>query len=122
MLNAAVIGLGWRGRTISGRMQASQEMRIMRAVNLFPEKQGDYTAKYGVPVTGDYTAVLAGPDIGAVILNTPNNLHTAQIVQVAHAGKHVVCEKPVALKVADARRSRSAVTRADPRHESRTPL
>ena len=77
MLNAAVIGLGWRGRTISGRMQASQEMRIMRAVDLFPEKQGDYTAKYGVPVTGDYTAVLAGPDIGAVILTTPIRLHTA---------------------------------------------
>jgi predicted dehydrogenase len=105
MLNAAVIGLGWWGKTITERMQASTELRVTRAVDLFPEKQGEYTAKYGVPVTRDYAEVLADPSIGAVILTTPNSLHTSQIAQAAHAGKHVFCEKPLALSVAEARAS-----------------
>ena len=78
-----LVGYGWWGKTITDRMQASTEMRITRAVDLFPEKQGDYTAKYGVPVTGDYAEVLADPDVHAVILTTPNSLHTAQIAAAA---------------------------------------
>jgi predicted dehydrogenase len=105
MLNAAIIGLGWWGKTITDRMQVSTEMRIARAVDLYPENQGEYTAKYGVPVTADYTEVLADPKIDAVILTTPNSLHTRQIAQAAQAGKHVFCEKPLALNVVEARES-----------------
>ena len=118
MLNAAVIGLGWWGKTITDRMQASTEMRITRAVDLFPEKQGDYTARYGVPVTGDYAEVLADPAIHAVILTTPNSLHTQQIAAAAHAGKHVFCEKPMALTLADA----EAILRAFTRRAFRRPV
>ena len=105
MLNAAIIGLGWWGKTITERMQVSTEMRIARAVDLYPENQGEYTAKYGVPVTADYAEVLADPKIDAVILTTPNSLHTRQIAQAAQAGKHVFCEKPLALNVVEARQS-----------------
>lgn len=105
MLNAAIIGLGWWGKTITERMRVSTEMRIARAVDLYPENQGEYTAKYGVPVTADYAEVLADPKIDAVILTTPNSLHTRQIAQAAQAGKHVFCEKPLALNVVEARQS-----------------
>jgi hypothetical protein len=37
MLNAAIVGLGWWGKTITDRMTKSDEMRITRAVDLFPE-------------------------------------------------------------------------------------
>ena len=102
MLNAAVVGLGWWGKTITDRMTSSTEMRITRAVDLFPQNHTAYTEKYGVPVCADYAEVLADPAIDAVILTTPNSLHTAQVAAAAHAGKHVFCEKPLALNRAEA--------------------
>jgi predicted dehydrogenase len=105
MLNAAVIGLGWWGKTITQRLSTSDEIRVTRAVDLFPDRHADYTAKFGVPVTGDYADVLADPDVHVVILCTPNSLHTAQIRAAAEAGKHVFCEKPLALNRAEAEAS-----------------
>jgi len=102
MLNAAIVGLGWWGKTVTGRMATSDELRITRAVDLFPENQTSYTAQFGVPVCSDYAEVLADPAINAVILTTPNSLHTAQVAAAARAGKHVFCEKPLALNRADA--------------------
>ncbi|WP_289460261.1 Gfo/Idh/MocA family protein, partial [Klebsiella pneumoniae] len=53
-------------------------------------------------VCADYAEVLADPSIDAVILTTPNSLHTAQVAAAARAGKHVFCEKPLALTQAEA--------------------
>ncbi len=102
MLNVAIVGLGWWGKTITDRMTKSDEMRITRAVDLFPENHAAYTEKYGVPVCADYADVLSDPSIDAVILTTPNSLHTAQVAAAAKAGKHVFCEKPLALNRAEA--------------------
>jgi predicted dehydrogenase len=102
MLNAAIVGLGWWGKTITDRMTKSNELRITRAVDLFPENHAAYAETYGVPVCADYDDVLADPAIDAVILTTPNSLHTAQVAAAARAGKHVFCEKPLALNRADA--------------------
>jgi predicted dehydrogenase len=105
MLKAAVIGLGWWGKTMTARLAASDEIRITRAVDLFPDRHADYTAQHGVPVSGDFDAVIADPGIDVVILCTPNSLHTAQIAAAARAGKHVFCEKPLALNRAEAEAS-----------------
>jgi predicted dehydrogenase len=104
-LNAAVIGLGWWGKTMTVRLAASDEIRIRRAVDLFPDRHADYTAQHGIPVTGDYAELLADPGIDVVILCTPNAQHTAQIAAAAAAGKHVFCEKPLALSRAEAEAS-----------------
>jgi predicted dehydrogenase len=105
MLNAVIVGLGWWGKTITDRMTGSQELRVTRAVDLFPDAHGDYTARYGVPVGASYDEALADASIDAVILCTPNSLHTAQVAAAARAGKHVFCEKPLALTRAEAEAS-----------------
>lgn len=105
MLNAAIVGLGWWGKTITQRLAGSDEVRITRAVDLFPQAHAEYTAKHGIPVGDSYAEVLADPAIDMVILCTPNSLHTAQVAAAAQAGKHVFCEKPLALTGAEAEAS-----------------
>jgi len=53
---------------------------------------------------GDYRELLADAWLDAVFLVTPTSLHAGQIVQALHAGKHVFCEKPLSLDLADCRR------------------
>jgi myo-inositol 2-dehydrogenase/D-chiro-inositol 1-dehydrogenase len=56
----------------------------------------------GVPaVYGDFSRLLAHPGLDAVFLVTPTSLHAPQIVEALRAGKHVFCEKPLALDLAD---------------------
>jgi myo-inositol 2-dehydrogenase / D-chiro-inositol 1-dehydrogenase len=53
---------------------------------------------------GDYADLLADPQVDAVWLVTPSSLHAQQIVDALRAGKHVFCEKPLSLEVAECER------------------
>lgn len=67
------------------------------------EKADAAAAKYGIPTAyGSYDALLADTNIDAVYIPLPNHLHAEYIRKAADAGKHVICEKPIALNAQEA--------------------
>lgn len=114
MIKAAVVGLGWWGKTLVEAVQGkSTEIRFVAAATgtLSPEAQ-EFAKAQGIILRGGYDELLADPNVDAVVLATPNSLHVAQIVAAARAGKHVYCEKPLALSKADAETAVEACQRA----------
>jgi predicted dehydrogenase len=63
--------------------------------------------------TDDYRALLARPDVHIVDICVPNYLHAKVVEEAAAAGKHIYCEKPLAMNVDEARRMVEAVARAN---------
>ncbi|HEV3175154.1 MAG TPA: Gfo/Idh/MocA family oxidoreductase [Stellaceae bacterium] len=101
MISAAIVGLGWWGRTIATTLAASDKLRLVRAVDTDP-RAGDWARERGLSVSVELGPALDDPTVEALILCTPHSRHREQILRVAQAGKHVFCEKPLALTRRDA--------------------
>jgi predicted dehydrogenase len=101
LLDVAVVGLGWWGRTIVGLLTGSERLRPVLGVD--PEPAGrEWARERGLAVTADLADALRDPGIDAVLLWSPHRFHAEQIVAAAEAGKHVFCEKPFTTTVAEA--------------------
>lgn len=95
--------LAFRTRGVELAVVADEDGEVARAV---AAEAG------GACGTADYREVLADTTIGAVVIAAPTNLHAGLIGEAAAAGKHIFCEKPIALTVADADTALAAVERA----------
>lgn len=113
MINAAIIGLGWWGRNIVSSVQGrSTKLRFVHGVSKEIDAALPIAEAHGFTLSEDLEQALADKRVEAVVLATPHSLHADQIVRVAAAGKPVFCEKPLALKRADAERAIAAVKKA----------
>jgi predicted dehydrogenase len=114
MLNAAIAGLGWWGKTLVESVSGvSDDLRFIAGIDPFASDDTKaFTELHGMELYNDFDAALADPKIEAVVLATPHSLHTDQVIAAAEAGKHVFCEKPFALHKADAERAVAATQNA----------
>ncbi len=100
----AVIGLGDIARQFMEQVAVSETCAVTAFVTGEPEKGRAWAAKYNVPNAKIYTYDTMGQMKGdaavqAVYVATPNALHRRDVVASAAAGKHVLCEKPMAVSV-----------------------
>jgi predicted dehydrogenase len=102
----ALIGMGWWGQKMLNVLQAAPaDIRVVRAVEPNIETVKALCAEKGVPLSANYVDALNDPIVEAVVLATPHALHEAQIEAAIVAGKHVFCEKPLALTKAGAQKA-----------------
>jgi predicted dehydrogenase len=86
-------------------IQAGHDTTVLAIASRDGRRASDTARALGVPRAYDsYQALLADPDIDAVYNPLPNHLHVPWSERAAAAGKHVLCEKPIALDAAQARR------------------
>lgn len=104
-IKVALVGLGWWGRKVATTLADNGTIRITRAVEIDPAAAASFAQAHDIPVSDSLDDVLADPAIDAVLLITPHSLHEAQIEAAVRAGKHVFCEKPLALTRAGAERA-----------------
>ena len=101
-LTVGVIGLGMGASHLKGAIAYGAEIGwICDTDEARLEKVGTET---GVPRerwTTDYHVVVNAREVNAVILATPDQLHRVQVEELLAAGKHILCEKPLALSRAD---------------------
>jgi predicted dehydrogenase len=84
-------------------MQASSELTVEAIASRSPEKAETAANTLGIPKAHpSYESLLADPDIEAVYIPLPNHLHREWAVAAAEAGKHILCEKPLAMTSAEA--------------------
>jgi predicted dehydrogenase len=105
----AIVGLGRisLGHFMPGCL-GSQHSKVTALVSGHPEKARKYAAQYNVPESSIYTyeqydRIRDNPAVDAVYIALPNSMHPEYTIRAAQAGKHVLCEKPMATTVADSR-------------------
>jgi predicted dehydrogenase len=114
MIDAAIVGLGWWGRTLVESVQGSSDS--IRFVAGSSRTKSDDNARFAhthqMKVADSYQALLSDPCVKAIVLATPHSLHARQVAAAARAGKHVFCEKPFALSRLEAESAVEAVRNA----------
>ena len=113
MIRAAIVGMGWWGRTLVEAGAASARIRFVAgATRARTPDLETFAQTHHLRLLDGFDAALADPDIDAIVLSTPHSTHTEQVIAAAAARKHVFCEKPFALTRRDAERAVQAVARA----------
>lgn len=85
-------------------MQRGEWSEVVAIASRDRDKARTAAAQLGIPKAyGSYEDLLGDPEVEAVYNPLPNHLHVAWSVKAAEAGKHVLCEKPIAMSVAECR-------------------
>jgi predicted dehydrogenase len=114
-LRFAVLGTGNIARQFAGSFRTSRRCvvsavgsRTVEAARGFVEGQG----LAGAAACGSYAEAIERDDVDAVYVSMPNSMHAEWTIRALEAGKHVLCEKPIAMSEAEARLMFAAAKRS----------
>ncbi|HEY2727314.1 MAG TPA: Gfo/Idh/MocA family oxidoreductase, partial [Parafilimonas sp.] len=101
ILRVAIMGLGSYGTRVAEAMKNCKRAKLVGVISGTPSKITDWQ-RYNIPANNCYNyenfdEIKNNPDIDAVYVITPNGLHHDEVIRVAKAGKHVICEKPMTI-------------------------
>jgi len=101
-LNWGIITTGWIARKFATDLLQSRTGRLVAVGSRKVSDAKKFAQDFGgVSAHGSYEALLADPEVQAVYIGTPHPMHLEWAVKAAEAGKHILCEKPLTLRLAD---------------------
>ena len=118
-LGIALVGLGgYSGGQLAPALQQTQHCYLAGLVTGTPAKATEWGKKYNIPAKNIYNyqnfdSIKDNTDIDIVYVVLPVSMHKEYTIRAAKAGKHVICEKPMALSVADCREMINACKQAN---------
>lgn len=113
----ALVGLGYYSTDLlAPALQQTKVAYLAGIVTGTPEKEKVWAAKYNIPQKNIYNYenfdnIASNPDIDVVYIVLPNSMHKEFTIRAANAGKHVICEKPMALNAQECREMIAACER-----------
>jgi glucose-fructose oxidoreductase len=116
-LGIALVGLGYYSIDIlAPALQITKNVYLAGIVTGNEEKGKQWSAKYNIPTKNIYNyqnfdEIASNPAIDIVYIVLPNSMHKEFTIRAANAGKHVICEKPMALNAAECREMIAACER-----------
>jgi len=113
-LGVGVLGVGEMGKRHAENLRrVVPEARLVAVADPFPERARQTAGELEIDkyFTG-LEDLLACKEVDTVVITTPDKFHAGAIMATARAGKNIFCEKPIALKMADAETAVAEVTKA----------
>jgi len=101
-IKTAIFGTGFVGRVHLDAVRRLESVEAAAIVDTNIDLAQRLAAGFGVPAAADYRTILRDPTIDAVHICTPNAQHFSMAKEALEAGKHVVCEKPLATALEEA--------------------
>lgn len=117
-LGIALVGLGnYATNQLAPALQQTEECYLAGIVTGTPSKIPVWKEKYGIPDQNiynydNYDSIKNNPDIDIIYVVLPNNMHAEYTIRAFEAGKHVICEKPMAIQVEECDRMMAAAKKA----------
>src|SRR5580704_7009774 len=99
-IKVAIFGTGFMGRVHTEALRRLGNIEVVGVAGSSKERAEKFADEVSIEfATGDYRELIANPQIDAVHICSPNGLHFEQTMASLTAGKHVLCEKPLASSV-----------------------
>lgn len=111
-VRVGLVGAGAIGRTYVQALAGSHEAELVAVADVAPGAAEAAAAAAGVPAFDSSEELLRSIELDAVVICTPPVTHPELCVTACQAGRHVLCEKPLSIRVADARRMLAAAEQA----------
>jgi len=101
-LRWGLLGTARINRRLVPALRASAGNRLVAVASRDRARAAEYATQWGIErAHGSYEALVADPEVDVVYVPLPNHLHAEWTIRAARAGKHVLCEKPLALTVGE---------------------
>jgi predicted dehydrogenase len=98
-----ILGPGRIANKLAAAISEANDAETVAVASRDQERAEAFARQYGIArAYGSYQELLDAPDVDAVYIALPNSLHAEWAIKAARAGKHILCEKPLATSVEDA--------------------